>query len=338
MQIEAVNGSLAIEDVSIDLNIYPRSGWSTSTVQRYAEAMEAGDRFPPIVLERDTNRLLDGMHRYQAHRERGIARIDVEYHDVPVGIPTKLYAASLSTKHGDRITGEDLKEVARGTIKDNPDFSMKTVAQLLGRTRQTVSRWVGDITERRKEVRKVKALILSRAGWTQEQAGEFLGVDQATIMRDVNDNILHNLTEDLLREALEAFEDENGEFAEIAERIREEQIFATWGDEERQLLEQLRDGKTIVINMREDGHPNLKRWAEEIGLFVRIDRRSDWGNPFEMPADGNRETVIYNYEEYYLAHKPSLLNRLEELRGKALGCWCTPEACHGHVLQRGLYW
>ena len=34
----------------------------------------------------------------------------------------------------------------------------------------------------------------------------------------------------------------------------------------------------------------------------------------------------------HLPSRPDLLARLGELRGKALGCWCAPLACHGDVL------
>jgi len=112
-----------------------------------------------------------------------------------------------------------------------------------------------------------------------------------------------------------------------------ENPFASWSEDEKALLKQLRAGETIVVSLRAESHPNLCRWAENAGLFVRIDRRSDWGNPFEMPGDGDRETVIASYAEHYLPHKPSLLSQLNELRGKALGCWCAPEACHGDVLK-----
>jgi hypothetical protein len=52
-----------------------------------------------------------------------------------------------------------------------------------------------------------------------------------------------------------------------------------------------------------------------------------------MGPDGDRDTVIRNYADHYLPHKPSLLAKLPELRGKALGCWCAPEPCHGDVLK-----
>jgi len=56
-----------------------------------------------------------------------------------------------------------------------------------------------------------------------------------------------------------------------------------------------------------------------------------WGNPFRIGKDGTREEVINKYREW-LQSQPELLARIPELRGKRLGCWCKPEACHGDIL------
>ena len=64
---------------------------------------------------------------------------------------------------------------------------------------------------------------------------------------------------------------------------------------------------------------------------VYIGRPSKWGNPFVVGKDGDRETVIELYREW-LTDNPSLLEDLVELKGKVLGCWCAPNACHGDVL------
>ena len=98
-----------LSDVVIDLEIYPRDDWSQSTVERYAEALRAGDQFPAIILEADTNRLLDGMHRYRGHELLGLTEIRAEHRQIPDGVPPKLYAASLSARHGDRMSGKDLQ-------------------------------------------------------------------------------------------------------------------------------------------------------------------------------------------------------------------------------------
>lgn len=64
---------------------------------------------------------------------------------------------------------------------------------------------------------------------------------------------------------------------------------------------------------------------------VYIGRGSKWGNPYRIGVHGTRAQVIEKYR-IYLRHQPSLITRLEELRGKVLGCHCKPLACHGDVL------
>ena len=64
---------------------------------------------------------------------------------------------------------------------------------------------------------------------------------------------------------------------------------------------------------------------------VYIGRGSKWGNPFRIGIDGTREDVIKQYGDW-IQTQPHLLNSLEELRGKTLGCFCSPQACHGDIL------
>lgn len=66
---------------------------------------------------------------------------------------------------------------------------------------------------------------------------------------------------------------------------------------------------------------------------VYIGRPSKWGNPFTIGKDGNRSEVIWKYEEWIMT-QPQLLADLHELKGKVLGCWCSPSSCHGDVLAR----
>ena len=64
---------------------------------------------------------------------------------------------------------------------------------------------------------------------------------------------------------------------------------------------------------------------------VYIGRPGKWGNPFTIEADGNREEVIQKYIDW-LMNQPNLLNDVHELKDKILGCWCSPNACHGDIL------
>ena len=65
---------------------------------------------------------------------------------------------------------------------------------------------------------------------------------------------------------------------------------------------------------------------------VYIGRPSKWGNPFIIGKDGSRQDVIVKYR-MFVVNSPHLRKRIvPELKGKTLGCWCTPLPCHGDVI------
>lgn len=66
---------------------------------------------------------------------------------------------------------------------------------------------------------------------------------------------------------------------------------------------------------------------------VYIGRGSEWGNPYAIGFDGDRDEVIrkfqYDFQRGFLKFsKTDVL----KLRGKTLGCHCKPAACHGDIL------
>ena len=69
---------------------------------------------------------------------------------------------------------------------------------------------------------------------------------------------------------------------------------------------------------------------------IMIDRSTKWGNPFplhDQKDDNQRKIVIDKYREWITQGKGKyLLEKLDELKGKTLGCWCYPKPCHGNVL------
>ncbi len=181
---------ILISSIVWEPRIYPRSKWNTSTIERYADAMKSGDQFPAMVLEEETNRLLDGKHRLEAYKLVGITEAPVEWKTVPEDIPIKLFAASLSARHGDRLNNEDTKTVVREcwNLMNEEKAPGKVVAKLLGRSEGTVSSYVSDLVAKHREDRRAKALRLSMLGWTQEEIGERLECSQHTISDDLSRN------------------------------------------------------------------------------------------------------------------------------------------------------
>lgn len=95
---------------------------------------------------------------------------------------------------------------------------------------------------------------------------------------------------------------------------------------------------TRVINIRH----NLN-WSKE-GI-IYIGRGSMFGNPFRIGQDGDRAEVIEKYNELFYDElvrdfdDDFDLERLLELRGKTLACYCRPKngfqgklLCHGQII------
>jgi hypothetical protein len=176
--------TLPLDAIVWDPSIYPRAKWSTSTIDRYVDALEAGDEFPPVIVETGTMRLLDGKHRLEAHKKANRQAIAVDQRSVPAGVPIKLYAASLSARHGDRMAVGDLRDVCREVYSDNPEFKQDDVAKLLGIKQQRVSEFVGDILAVRREERRAKVQRLQLLGWSDTEIADLLNVSYKTVERD----------------------------------------------------------------------------------------------------------------------------------------------------------
>lgn len=71
------------------------------------------------------------------------------------------------------------------------------------------------------------------------------------------------------------------------------------------------------------------------------DKPGAWGNPFVVGRDGDRKQVIALYRAWLwkqLKADRGLIDRLAQLDGMVLGCWCSPQPCHGDVLVKAAAW
>ena len=75
---------------------------------------------------------------------------------------------------------------------------------------------------------------------------------------------------------------------------------------------------------------------------VYIGRPTQWGNPYShLPNTrakfrvATREEAIEAYRKWIMLPENIELRALakKQLKGKRLGCWCKPLACHGDVLK-----
>jgi len=78
---------------------------------------------------------------------------------------------------------------------------------------------------------------------------------------------------------------------------------------------------------------------------IYIGRRNDhlnlehskFANPFVMKTESERNEVVQKFE-IYARNNPDIMDSLDELDGKVLGCYCyshstnTGKKCHGYIL------
>src|ERR687885_3061091 len=95
-------------------------------------------------------------------------------------------------------------------------------------------------------------------------------------------------------------------------------------------------GRVVNIKSGEPFDVYIGRANPRFGLS-----RSIWANPYRGNAskevrDGTRQEVIEKFEQDLRnggpRTPPGLVDRVPELKGKTLACWCSPEPCHGDVL------
>lgn len=78
---------------------------------------------------------------------------------------------------------------------------------------------------------------------------------------------------------------------------------------------------------------------------VRVDRGTMWGNPYKIGPHGMREEVLlrFYHDLFSTSWGTNLLDSVDGLHDKVLGCWCAPKGgltpalppdaqCHGQIL------
>jgi hypothetical protein len=188
---------------------------------------------------------------------------------------------------------------------------------------------------------------------TKEQAIKELGFDKMQVSRFQTLAENKDIVEQIKQEAREAddlptrtavlnvvsanLKQAKEEYRILKEQERFEQLEkktqgVTIPADQKERMDLLDAGITVVINMNRDSH--ILKYATDAGIYVRCDRFSEWGNPFIMGVDGSRDEVIFNFEKHYLPFKRGLISKISELKGKALGCHCYPERCHCEILSK----
>ena len=79
-------------------------------------------------------------------------------------------------------------------------------------------------------------------------------------------------------------------------------------------------------------------YKEQFDVYIgRAGRGQDgyFGNPFRMGNGTSREDAVQKFQKYFaerIEKDSEFRRRVLALKGKRLGCFCKPKACHGDVI------
>ena len=142
---------LDISKIRIDGDTQPRLAIDQTVVAEYADLLESGTVFPPVQVVSDgaVHWLVDGFHRYFAHRKRGRKQIKAE---VTTGLQDEAQWLSLSANkaHGLRRTNNDKAKAVIKALKMRSELTDNAIAEHVGVATNTVCKYRSSMEEARR--------------------------------------------------------------------------------------------------------------------------------------------------------------------------------------------
>mgnify|MGYP004701409471 CR=1 FL=1 len=136
--------SIRLDIIRKDGGTQPRQALDFEAVDDYTEAMEAGTKFPPVVIfyDGDNYWLADGFHRAKAADQAGLDEIACDLHQ-GTQQDAQWYSFSANKTNGLRRTNDDKGRAIRAALLHplGAGLSDRQIAQHVGVDHTTVLRW-----------------------------------------------------------------------------------------------------------------------------------------------------------------------------------------------------
>tara|TARA_R110000824_G_scaffold400963_2_gene610107 strand:- start:1913 stop:3187 length:1275 start_codon:yes stop_codon:yes gene_type:complete len=168
--------TIKVTDVIWRKDLYPRFEPDPATIQKYAETI---DVLPPIEINQN-NELIDGYHRWTAHKKQDQQEIDAIITKTQSDADMLVLAIKRNSTHGLQLNMSDKRRMAR-SIYNAKEIDKKELSQILSVSQRTVHNWVENIDQQRKEDQQRQITDLWLACYTQDEISKSLNVPRRTI-------------------------------------------------------------------------------------------------------------------------------------------------------------
>jgi len=137
---------IKLSELVVDFDVYPRTDVNGQNVTAICQALEAGDKMPPITICKKTKRVVDGVHRVRAYMRLHGPDYLIEANAKSYANDGELVldAARLNATHGYKLTSVDRSRCA--LLADRLHVPMATMAKALSIPEQRLASLVVDRT------------------------------------------------------------------------------------------------------------------------------------------------------------------------------------------------
>jgi DNA methylase/ParB-like nuclease domain len=169
---------LPIEQIEWVRDLYPRLREDDAAIERYRTAL---DRLPPIVVARERV-LVDGFHRWQAHKREGLSEIPAIDLGNLADVEIRREAITRNATHGQQLSMKDKARLAGQLWPDySRDGGVEALAELLAASERIVREWTKNARAAEKRAQQERAWDLWLDCWTQQAIADEIGVSVGTI-------------------------------------------------------------------------------------------------------------------------------------------------------------
>jgi hypothetical protein len=166
----------SLDEIIYREDLYPRIEHSPSTVQSYADQLE---NLPPIEVNQK-NELIDGWHRWTAHKKNQCTEINVIVTETTSDNDVFRLAIERNATHGLQLSNEDKRSTA---VKLYDGRNKDYLSKILAVPMRTMQKWLErkDTTLRQEREKKIYSMWL--ACYTQEEIAQAVGLSESEIKK-----------------------------------------------------------------------------------------------------------------------------------------------------------
>lgn len=174
--------TLPLSDVVYREDLYPRIKSDSATIQRYAQNI---DVLPPIEINQH-GILIDGFHRWTAHRKAEAATIRAFVTETASEVELYALAIQRNSAHGLQMNEQDKQSSAIRLYAAGTGLDKQQIAAALSVSQRTITGYLSDVDKQLREERKQRIFDMWMACNTGDEIAQVIGVHLDTVSDQVS--------------------------------------------------------------------------------------------------------------------------------------------------------